>query len=125
MNLVSLLFSFVLKGTSGLVSYGLGKLNSALAKMNPRKQAHVTAALNIAQRVLSSLIAFKWACPTKWQNAYGCVIEAVADIAGSLSDLVLTDDEVARIIEKGKQAYDAWESADDETCVDTFEKGVD
>ena len=100
-----------------IVDYLLGLLNGALAKIKDGDKQKVQAALNIALKVLATLKAVKWLCPTKWQTAYGETIEALEAVVESLPDLELLPEELERIGKEFKEAVEAWKSPDDETCV--------
>ena len=115
-------FKIILKyltgGIGGVVDYILDILNAALAALDHSDKSKVMAILNIAQKVLATLNALKWLCPTKWQIAYSETIEAVEAIPDALSDLALTAEELQKIRKEFTEAVNSWKSPDDETCVD-------
>ena len=102
-------------------SYLLDILNSTLAKIDPKRKDNIQAALNIANRVLSVLVALKWLCPTKWQVAYAATITAVTVVVNALQDLQITADELANIRNDFNAAVIAWNGDDDETCIDCID----
>ena len=106
---------------SSVASYLLDVLNSALAKIDPKRKDNIQAALNIANRVLSVLVALKWLCPTKWQTAYAATIAAVTVVVNALQDLQLTTEELANIRNDFNAAVIAWKGDDDETCIDCID----
>ena len=105
-------------GVSGVVEYVLGVLKNALASLTDSTKEKIQAALNIATRVLAVLKSLAWLIPTKWQTAYGKTIEAVQECVNDLGDLEITKEELDIIIDKVTAAINAWNSPDDETCVD-------
>lgn len=111
---------YLFGGMGSVVDYLLDVLNAALAKIDPENRAKVQAALNIAEKVLATLIALKWLCPTKWQTAYSETVEAVSVVVESLDDLNLTADELKKIQAEFAEAVAAWKGPDDETCKDTL-----
>ena len=106
---------------SSAASYLLDVLNSALAKIDPKRKDNIQAALNIANRVLSVLVALKWLCPTKWQTAYAATIAAVTVVVNALQDLQLTTEELVNIRNDFNAAVIAWNGDDDETCIDCID----
>lgn len=116
MSILGILLRFATGGVSGIVNYGLTALNNAVAKIDPNKKATIQAVINIASRVVASLSAFRWACPTRWQTAYTAVIDAVSGVLDACADLVITEEEAVRLGAKIELAYKAWNSDDDETC---------
>lgn len=114
-------FKCVLKyltgGVGGVADYLLDALNEVLGKVDPEKKKTVQAALNVTDKVFSSLLAFKWLCPTKWQTAYSETIEAVTAVSMALSDLVVTKEELETIKSAFAGAVKAWKSDDGETEV--------
>ncbi len=115
---IKIAFKYIFGGVSGVVEYLLGVLNAALAGMNEATKQRVQGALNLAHKVLATLTAIKWLCPTKWQTAYKATVDAVAEAVAALEDLEITTDEVAVIHDRTKAALDAWKLPDDDTCID-------
>lgn len=111
-------WKYLFGGMGSVVDYLLDVLNEALDAIDPANKVKVTAALNVAQKVLATLTALKWLCPTKWQIAYGETVEAVEAVAAALFDLKLTPEELAKVRKEFAEAVAAWKSPDDETCVD-------
>ena len=113
-----IVIKYLFGGVSGVVEYLLGVLNAALAGMTEANRQRVQGALNLAQKVLATLNALKWLCPTKWQTAYKATVDAVAEAVAALEDLEITTDEVAIVSDRMKAALNAWKQPDDETCID-------
>lgn len=111
---------YLFGGMGSVVDYLLDVLNAALAKIDPENRAKVQAALNIAEKVLATLIALKWLCPTKWQTAYGETVEAVNAVIDALADLKLEAAELTNIRDAFNAAVMAWKLPDDDTCKDTL-----
>ena len=103
---------------ANLADYALGVLNTAFAGLSVSKKERIMAVLNTAVRVLSILRAVQWLCPTKWQSAYLETILAVSDVCDALEDLQLTMEELTSVRAKFEAAVKAWNSPDDETCVE-------
>ena len=101
-----------------VATYVLGKVNDALNAIDVGRREKIQAALNIAAKGLAVLSAIAWLCPVKWQAAYKATIEAVAEVCTALDDLHLTIEELSNVRTKFEGAYAAWQSPDDETCVD-------
>lgn len=116
-----IVFKYIFGGVSGVVEYLLGVLNAALAGMTEATRKRVQGALNLAQKVLATINAIKWLCPTKWQTAYKATVDAVADAVAALEDLEITADEVSVVADRVKAALAAWNAPDDETCADCME----
>ena len=115
---IKLAFKYLTGGISGVVEYLLGALNTALGSIGEASKEKIQAALNIARKVLSSLEAFQWLCPTKWQTAYKVTLDAVASCADALSDLEITKVELDVVTDKVTDAIRAWRGEDDATCAD-------
>lgn len=105
-------------GVSGVIEYALGVLKRTFDGLTDTTRTKIQAALNLSMKVLSVLEAVRILVPTKWQTAYAKTVEAVKDTVSALSDLDLTKDELTIICDRVTAAIDAWESPDDETCVD-------
>lgn len=101
-----------------LVDYALGKVNDALDGIDVGRRERIQAALNVARKALAVLAAIAWLCPTKWQTAYNATVEAVDGVCLALADLHLTLDELSGVRSKFADAVSAWQSSDDETCVE-------
>lgn len=101
-----------------VATYVLGRVNDALNAIDVSKREKIMAALNIVQKAFAVLQAVRFLCPTKWQTAYTDTIDAVYNVISALDDLHLTLDELSSVRTKFEIAYKAWQSPDDETCVD-------
>jgi hypothetical protein len=113
-----ILFKLVFGGVDSVVEYLLDILNGALATVKAGDRVKIQAALNVAERVLGTLNALKWLCPTKWQTANGSTVEAVQKVCSAFDDLQVTAEELAGIRSAFAAAVAAWKGGDDETCVD-------
>ena len=116
MSRLKLLIKLVF-GIGNAVSYALGRLNIAIAAIDPAKKEKIQHALNVAEQVLSVLQTLKFLCPTKWQTAYQKTVLATQAVVFSLSDLVLTQEELVVICNDFNAALVEWNGEDDETCV--------
>lgn len=112
---------YIFGGIGSVVDYLLDLLNTALAKIDPSKKEQIQAVLNLASRVLATLEALKWLCPTKWQTAYELTIKAVSDVVDALKDLQITKEELEKIEADFEAAVKAWKGEDDETCIDCMD----
>lgn len=115
---IKLAWKYLTGGMGSVTDYLLDVLNAALAKIDPEKRETIQAVLNVAQKVLATLTACQWLCPTKWQTAYNKTVTAVLTVTVSLGDLVLTVDELLTIQNDFNAAVVSWKSDDDETCVE-------
>ena len=120
-----LAWKYLFGGAANVASYLLEMLNSALASIPEGGAANCQAVLNYTKKILSTLKAFQWLIPTKWQSAYEKTLEAVDAAADSLSDLQLTSEEIADVYDAVAAAVKAWKGEDDETCVDCVPDGDD
>lgn len=115
---IKIAWKYLWGGMGDVVDYLLDVLNNALAAIDPAKKEKTVAALNVARRVLATLNALQWLCPTKWQIAYGETVEAVEAVIDALLDLQLTYEELEKIRKEFAEAVAAWKGPDDETCVE-------
>lgn len=115
---IKVLIALATGGVDGVVTLGMEALNDALSNIEPGNKAKVQSALNIAEKVLSVMVALKWLCPTKWQTAYSKLAASINMACMALEDLNITDEELQKLIDSVKAAFEAWSSDDDETCVD-------
>lgn len=111
-------WKYIFGGVGSVADYLLDVLNKALASIDVGNRAKIQAVLNTANKVLATLNAFAWLCPTKWQTAYRKTVDAVQTVSDALADLTLTLDELSAVKANFVDAIVAWKSPDDETCVD-------
>ena len=114
-------WKYLTGGIDSVAGYLLGIMNNALGSISAGNKAKIQAVLNVCEKVLATLTALKWLCPTKWQTAYSATMMVICDIVDSLRDLNISDGELTIIRDKFTAAWKAWESDDDETCVDCIE----
>lgn len=103
---------YLFGGMESVVDYLLDIANAALAAIDPDKRAKVAAAYNTISRVASTLLAFKWLCPTKWQSAYEMTIMAVSDTASALEDFKIETAELTKVKDAFSAAVTAWRGGD-------------
>lgn len=115
---LKLAWKYLTGGMGGVTDYLLDVLNNAVNSIDPNNKKKIQAVLNVADKVLGTLIALKWLCPTKWQTAYTQTILAVSGIVESLNDFNISAEDVSLIAKNVKETVAAWKSEDDETCVD-------
>lgn len=115
---IKLGWKYLTGGMGGVTDYLLEVLNNALASVDDTSKAKMQATLNVALKVLATLVALKWLCPVKWQTAYGVTVSAVQTVAIALEDLTLTNDEFERVRCGFSQAVLSWKGPDDATCID-------
>ena len=111
-------WKYIFGGVGSVADYLLDVLNKALDAIDASNKSKIQAVLNTANKVLATLNAFAWLCPTKWQTAYRLTAEAVQTVIDALSDLTLTLDELTAVKDNFTKAVAAWKSPDDETCLD-------
>lgn len=110
---LKLLIKYLFGGFDSVVEYLLDIVNRALKSLTPVTKERIAAARNVVSAVLSTLDAFQWLCPTRWQHAYVSTIVAVQDTLSALSDYEITQDELAKLAPAFKDAVAAWRSDDD------------
>ena len=115
---LKLAWKYLTGGMGGVTDYLLDVLNNAVNSIDPNNKKKIQAVLNVADKVLGTLIALKWLCPTKWQTAYTQTILAVSDVVESLSDFNISAEDISSITKSVKETVAAWKGEDDETCVD-------
>lgn len=115
---LKLVWKYFTGGMGSVTEYLLDVLNNAVNALEPDNKKKVQAFLNTTEKILATLCALKWLCPTKWQAAYTQTILSVSNIIESLSDLKITSEDIGIISKSAKDAIAAWKSDDDETCVD-------
>lgn len=111
-------WKFITGGGVGVVDYLLAVLKNALAGLGDATKDRVLAVLNLAMKVLSVAQVVRVFIPVKYQLAYELTVKALQNIVASLQDLEITGAELQAIIAGYNEAYVAWMSPDDETCVD-------
>ncbi len=99
-------------GVESVVDYLIGIVNAALDEINPEKRAKIAAAYNTIDRVLATLVALKWLCPTKWQSAYSQTVLAVKDVVDALSDFKIEAAELTKVRDAFAAAVAAWRTGD-------------
>lgn len=114
---IKLAWKYLTGGVGNVVDYLLDVLSNALQSLNDTTKAKMYGVLNCAEKVLATLMALKWLCPTKWQTAYAKTITAVDVVVVSLEDLNITREEFDKILGEFNSAVAAWKGEDDETCV--------
>ena len=118
---LKIVWKWITGGMGSVADYLLDVLNDALMKVDGNNKQKVQAVLNIADRVLSTLMALKWLCPTKWQTAYSETVVAVGDVVGALQDLKIEMHELEKLRDRFATVVEEWKSPDDETCVDCID----
>lgn len=111
-------WKFITGGGVGVVDYLLAVLKNALAGLGDATKDRVMAVLNLSMKVLSVAQVVRVFIPVKYQLAYELTVKALQNIVASLQDLEITGAELQAIIAGYNEAYAAWMSPDDETCVD-------
>ena len=114
---IKIAWKYITGGMGGVVDYLLDILNNALRSISAENKAKVQGALNLAEKVLATLNALQWLCPTKWQTAYRETVAAVLVVVDALSDLEITAAELTKVRDAFNAAVMAWKSSDDDTCV--------
>lgn len=116
-----IVWSFVTGGGAGVTDYLLGLLKQALGNLaNPTKEK-IQAVLNFSMKALSVLKAVQVFIPVRWQTAFLLTVEAVVAVVDALQDLEVTGADLQKVITGFNAAYEAWNSPDDDTCVDCID----
>lgn len=114
-------WKFITGGSVGVVDYLLTVLKNALNGLGDATKEKIQAVLNLAMKILSIAQAVRIFVPVKYQLAYDLTIKALRTLIASLQDLEITGAELKALIDGYNEAYAAWMSPDDETCVDLVE----
>ena len=114
-------WNFITGGGVGVVDYLLTVLKNALNGLGSATKEKVQAVLNLAMKVLSIAQAVRIFVPVKYQLAYDLTIKAIQTLIAALQDLEITGTELKALVDGYNEAYAAWMSPDDETCVDLVE----
>lgn len=114
-------WNFITGGGVGVVDYLLTVLKNALNGLGSATKEKVQAVLNLAMKVLSIAQTVRIFVPVKYQLAYDLTIKAIQTLIASLQDLEITGTELKALVDGYNEAYAAWMSPDDETCVDLVE----
>jgi hypothetical protein len=114
-------WNFVTGGGVGVVDYLLTVLKDALNGLGDATKEKIHAVLNLAMKVLSVALVVRIFIPVKYQLAYDLTIKALQTLVASLQDLEITGTELQALVNGYNEAYAAWMSPDDETCVDLVE----
>ena len=114
-------WNFITGGGVGVVDYLLTVLKNALNGLGNVTKEKIQAVLNLAMKILSIAQAVRIFIPVKYQVAYDLTIKAIHTLIASLQDLEITGAELHALINGYNEAYAAWMSPDDETCVELVE----
>lgn len=114
-------WNFITGGGVGVVDYLLTVLKNALNGLGSATKEKIQAVLNLAMKVLSIAQAVRIFVPVKYQLAYDLTIKAIQTLIAALQDLEITGTELKALVDGYNEAYAAWMSPDDETCVDLVE----
>ena len=114
-------WNFITGGGVGVVDYLLTVLKNALNGLGSATKEKIQAVLNLAMKILSIAQAVRIFIPVKYQLAYDLTIKAIQTLIAALQDLEITGTELKALVDGYNEAYAAWMSPDDETCVDLVE----
>lgn len=114
-------WNFITGGGVGVVDYLLTVLKNALNGLGDATKEKIQAVLNLAMKILSIAQAVRIFVPVKYQLAYDLTIKAIQTLIAALQDLEITGTELQALVDGYNEAYAAWMSPDDETCVDLVE----
>ena len=109
---IKLALKYLFGGIDSVVEYLLDIVNQALGKIDPSNRAKIAAAFNTTQKVLATLSAFQWLCPTKWQSAYSVTIESVKAVVDALEDMEISAKDLSVIKDAFNSAIMAWRTDD-------------
>lgn len=114
-------WKFITGGGVGVVDYLLTVLKNTLNGLGDVTKEKIQAVLNLSMKILSIAQAVRIFIPVKYQLAYDLTIKALQTLVASMQDLEITGAELQALINGYNEAYAAWMSSDDETCVDLAE----
>ena len=109
---IKLALKYLFGGIDSVVEYLLDIVNQALGKIDPQNRAKIAAAFNTVQKVLATLRAMQWLCPTKWQSAYSVTIQSVMAVVSALEDMEISSADLTRIKDAFNAAVTAWRTDD-------------
>lgn len=109
---IKLALKYLFGGIDSVVEYLLDIVNQALGKIDPENRAKIAAAFNTVQKVLATLNAMRWLCPTKWQNAYGVTIQSVEAVVSALEDMEISAADLTLVKDAFNAAVAAWRTDD-------------
>ena len=115
---LKLAWKYLTGGMGGVTDYLLDVLNNAINSIDPNNKKKIQAVINVADKVLGTLVALKWLCPTKWQMAYTQTIVSVSGVVESLNDFNISAEDISLIAKNFREVVAAWKSEDDLTCMD-------
>lgn len=116
-----LVWSYVTGKGVGVMDYALTVLKNAFNGLGDATKERIQAVINLAMKVLSIVQAVRILIPVKYQLAYDLTVRSVQSLIAALQDLEITGAELKAVIDGYNEAYAAWMSPDDETCVDLVE----
>ena len=114
-------WNFITGGSTGVVDYLLTVLKNTLNGLGDVTKEKIQAVLNLTMKILSIAQAVRIFIPVKYQFAYDLTIKALQTLIASMQDLEITGAELQTLVNVYNEAYAAWMSSDDETCVDLVE----
>ena len=115
---LKLVWKFITGGSVGVVDYLLTVLKDTLNGLGDATKDKIQAVLNLTMKILSVVQAVRIFIPVKYQLAYDLTIKSLQTLTASLQDLEITGAELQALLNGYNEAYAAWMSPDDETCVD-------
>lgn len=115
-------WNFITGGGVGVVDYLLTVLKDTLNGLGDVTKEKIQAVLNLAMKILSIAQAVRIFIPVKYQLAYDLTIKALKTLIASMQDLEITGAELQALVNGYNEAYAAWMSPDDDTCVDLVEE---
>ena len=95
-----------------VVEYLIDVVNVALAAIDPSKRTTIAAAYNTTLKILATLKTLEWLVPTKWQSAYGLLLQAVMIATHSLADFKIEYSELTNVKDAFNAAVAAWRGGD-------------
>lgn len=116
-----LAWKFITGGGVGVVDYILTVLKNTLNGLGDVTKEKIQAVLNLTMKILSIAQVVRIFIPVRYQLAYDLTIQALQTLVASLQDLEITGAELQDLLNGYNEAYAAWMSSDDETCVDLVE----
>lgn len=115
-------WKFITGGGVGVVDYILTVLKDTLNGLGDVTKEKIQAVLNLTMKILSIAQVVRIFIPVRYQLAYDMTIKALQTLVTSLQDLEITGAELQDLLNGYNEAYAAWMSSDDETCVDLVDE---
>ena len=105
---LKLAWKFITGGREGVLDYCLDVANTIADRIPDAKKEEIGKYLATARKVLDTMSALSWLCPSKWIAAYEKTVAAFRALVAALDDLKVTPGELTAVCNSFRIAYAAW-----------------